>query len=307
MTQRPLPAAGCRDISVGFSRFRRGGRGVVKTALLPVLLFTFGCLRAPSLSHIPDPLSRQEAVELYNANVSAVASFKASILQWQAQFPDERGKIKTYKEWGGSILYRPPAGGDIPAPFYLRAQAPGKEALVIGSNEKEFWMYSKWGHYARWGKYEHLGKPCVRQMLIPPQLILEFIGLRPISSEPPYPVYKVYSQTNVIEYIAVDEQGYSCRREIIIDRRSNLPAEINAYNGDGQKIMHSELKNYQNLAHARLPADIFLSWPAQKSFIHLKINSYKVDEKDRSKLFIRPLRIPDVDDYQQIDQSCENE
>lgn len=282
---------------------------LAKTTLICGIVFLFltmsGC---PSkLSPIPEPLTRQQGLDLYNANVKAVPPFKATILQWKAEFPDEQGELKKHEEWGGNVLYHPFLNEQSPARFYLKANAPGKEALVLGSNEKEFWMYSKWGNYGLWGKHKHQGKPCARKMLIPPQLILEFIGLAPLPEQPPYPVYKVNPQTNIIEYVAEDDEGYSCRREIIIDRRSNLPTEINAYNRNGQKIMHSTLKNYQTLDRAHLPADILLSWPKEKSFIHLRLFGFKVDEKDRSKLFIRPVRIPGIDDYQQIDLPCEDE
>jgi hypothetical protein len=276
-----------------------------KISLLCLFLFTAsGCPRP--LGPVPEPLTRQEGLEFYNANVNAVAPFKAAIAEWEVEFPDENEKKKNFEElvWGGSIIYRPPSSWDVSAQFHLEAKAPFETAFVLGSNEQEFWMYSELAEHGGWGKYEHLGKSCSENVLIPPQLILEFIGLRPIPDNPPFPVYKIYPETYVYEYIDIDDEGYSSKREIVIDRRSNLPIEINAYSSEGQRIMHSELKNYQPLADAMLPTRIFLSWPHRDTFIRLKIRSFKVDEKDRSKLFIRPAR-PGIEDYQQIDESCE--
>jgi outer membrane lipoprotein-sorting protein len=270
-----------------------------------LVLIVSGC--PPQLGPVPEPLTRQEGLESYNANVNAVVSFKAAIAEWEVEFPDEKEKKKHFEElvWGGSIIYRPPVSWDVSARFRLEARAPFETAFVLGSNEDEFWMYSELAEHGGWGKYQHLGKSCSNNVLIPPQLILEFIGLRPIPDQPPFPVYKIYPETHVFEYIDVDDEGYSSKREIVIDRRSNLPVEINAYSSEGQRIMHSELQDYKPLADAMLPTSIFLSWPNRDTFIRLKIRSYKVDEKDRSKLFVRPTKISGIKDYQQIDESCE--
>ena len=72
-------------------------------------------------------------------------------------------------------------------------------------------------------------------------------------------------------------------------------------------IIHSELKKYKPLAEAMLPTEIFISFPKENSFLRLKLTSYKLDAKNRDALFIRPKKIPGIEDYIQIDKDCEHE
>jgi len=264
-----------------------------------------GCQSYQTAKPLPPPLTMQQTLDYYNANVYAIPQLQVSVSEWRAQFFDKKGEQHKLHERGGGLIFRPSNSPDVPADFNFWVDAPLKRALVAGSNAEEFWSYSQWAGSGYWGKYEHKGKPCADHILIYPQLILDFIGLTPIPQGPPYPLYKVYPAANIIEYVTTENDASVVSREIIIDRYSNLPKEINSYSAAGGCIMHSELKNYKPLGQAMLPADILLSWPGEDSFIHLKLNRFKTDTKNRDKLFTRPPRIADIDDYQQIDKDCE--
>jgi len=271
------------------------------------ILVGSGCRSKPIA--VPPPLTRLEAIQRYNVNVRAVPAFKANVGRWHTQFLDRDGKRRRETEQGGRLYYRPPGDVQRQPMFYLRANAFGKEALVLGSNAEEFWMYSRWGEFGRWGKFRYLGRSCADNVGIDPHTVLEFVGLLSLPEQLPYPAYKVCPETNVLVYIGVDGDGFSVRREIIIDRRTDLPIEINAYDSDGRQIIHSELQNYQPIAKAMLPGNILLAWPQQDSFIRLKVRGFKVDSgthtTKRNRLFTRPDRISDIEDYRQIDTGCE--
>ncbi len=276
--------------------------------LLCGVLFGCGCCE-PKRLPIPEPITRQDAIERYNANVNAIQPFKAGIAEWETEFIDPDGKKRHYNESGNKIIYHPPSDEGARPRLYVEADGPAftQDAWVVGSNETEYWMYSVLGEFGRWGKHEHYGKDCAAMMPIHPQVLLEFVGLLPLPNEPPYPLYKVRAETYIIEYIVLKHEGYSSKREIIIDRRTNQPREINAYNTDGLMILHSELKTFKPLAEAMLPTEIFISFPKEKSFLRLKLKRYMIDAKNRDALFIRPKIIPDIEDYQQIDKDCEHE
>ena len=148
-------------------------------------------------------------------------------------------------------------------------------------------------------------------------------------------MYKVGPETSTIEYLFYSDQGGAellgpspseeivLRREIIIDRRTQLPIEVNAYNGAGLRIMHSELKNYTAVGEdknrgqsarggrvtARLPKDILLRWDQQDAQLRLKLSGIKPDIKlDKKKLdilFTRPETVSDLKSYEQIDKACD--
>ncbi|MBN1844289.1 MAG: hypothetical protein JW810_01315 [Sedimentisphaerales bacterium] len=293
------------------SAFTAGGTTIraatQRLAVLVVAGLLAGCCTSSKPAPVPEPLSRQEAIQTFNAQAGAVPAFKASIRQWEAQFVDTaEDKTQHFQELGGKLYYRPPSEPGTPARFYLQANAPFQDGWVVGSNQDEYWMYSQWGKFGGWGKYEYFGRPCARSIPIHPQTLLEFVGLLPIPDEMPYPLYKVMPETHVLEYIALMTDGYVCRRQIVVDRRSNLPRQINAFDADGRMILHSELSNYQELESVRLPGDIYLAWPQNDSFVHLKLDGFKVDPTQRDRLFTRPQRIAEVEDYRQIDQECES-
>lgn len=281
-------------------------RNLVSIILISGFLFVVGC--PPPLAPVPAPLRRQEALAHYNSQVESIPPFRAGIAEWELQFYDRDEHKHHFKELFGKIFYRPPVRAERPAKFYLEASAPLQKGWVVGSNETEYWMYSPWGGgMGYWGKYAHYGQDCASLVPMHPQVLLEFAGLLPVPVRPPYPLYKVRTETYILEYIVLQDEGYSSKREIIVDRRSNLPREINAYDADGLLSMHSELSAYKPLAQAVLPTEIFLSFPQEDSFLRLKISSYKLDAKKREPLFRRPARVSGITDYQQIDKDCEHE
>ncbi len=305
---------------------RTGTIGRVWPALLLVVV---GCGCPPPVrpEPMPEPVSLEQTLADVNANVAAVGAFKADIWEWWADFPDpQKDEIKHHHELGGKWFYHPDPQGQ-PAGMFLQCNGPLQAGLVVGSNAREFWFYSQWGKSGGWGKYEHVGKPCSQAVQFDPQILLEFIGLAPLPLEP-RPLYKVGPEKSSIEYIIFSSNdgvelltpdppnAAAMRREIIIDRRTQLPVEVNAYNAAGLRIMHSELKNYTTVGEdknrgpdasvtARLPKDILLRWDQQDAQLRLKLSSIRPDEKNRSKLFTRPESVSGLDSYKQIDQACD--
>jgi len=261
---------------------------------------------------IGESITRQEAMGRYNRNVDAIVPFKAKVAQWEAKWVDDKGKTQHHTDSAGSVFYVPPKKADGRALFYLMTKALLDEALVVGSNEKEFWMYSKPAKVGRWGKYEHRNKDCGGAIAVDPQVFLEFIGLSYLSVEAPYPAYKVTDKENVIEIIDYVDDGFRIQREIVIDRRSDLPTEINAYDIDGNRIMQSKLSDYKKLGDAWLPSEICISTEDGKSLFRLNLKGFrKLEasslEKYNRTLFKRKENPSGIDDYQQIDKECEVE
>lgn len=295
---------------------------------LLLMIVSVGCPPPVKPGPMPEPVSLEQTLADVNANVAAVGAFKADIWEWWADFPDpEKDEMKHHHELGGKWFYHPDPERQ-PASMYLQCNGPLKAGLVVGSNAREYWFYSEWGESGGWGKYEHVGKPCSKTVQFDPRVLLEFIGLAPLPWEPK-PVYKIGPETSTIEYTILREPNQDrtdlipttqevevvMRREIIIDRRTQLPIEVNAYNAAGLRLMHSELKDYTAVGNnhrgqetrdtARLPKDILLRWDQQDAQLRLKLSSIKPDEKDRGKLFTRPESVPGLENYEQIDKSCD--
>jgi hypothetical protein len=298
----------------GVSRRARGaypgGPAWILYGIFLLSLLISGCAQK-RLAPLPPPLSRAEILDNYNANVAAVPAFSAQVAQWQVQLTDDQDKTHRYHDRGGKVFYRP---GQSPAAhprLYLQCSTLlESKALVVGANQDEFWMYSKIAGRFWWGKYEYLGQACSASMPINPQLFLELIGLSPlpaVASQPPYPLLKIGPEDYVIEFVVRGDDGFSLQREIILDRRTNLPREINAYSPSGARLMQSRLADWQQVGPALLPADIMITAASDQDSLRLHLRQFKPDSTDRGPLFQRPAHVPDIKEYTQIDRRCEHD
>ena len=300
--------------TVAMSSGEWDGRGRVMGVIVGmVAVLIAGCIPPKSLEPMPAPLLREQALQIYNANVRAVPAFAASISDWQVKLKDD-GKIHNHTGNGRRIFYRPPGRAADRADFYLVARAVFEDAFVIGSNQAEYWLASEVGKFAMWGLHANIGKDCVEQVVLDPELFLEFVGLQTVPTDgdgSTYVMYHVTDEDNIIQYAVMTDEGMRLYRQIVVDRRTNLPRGVTGYDSAGLEFMRSELKNYKPvkpLDDVMLPADILLSWPGAESFIHLKIGWYKVDTEPKEKLFMRPRRFSGVEpeDYRQVDKACDD-
>ena len=284
------------------------------TVGLVFLLAVGGCVsKSRVIEPMPKPVTRSEAIRLYNANVTAIPPFKANIAEWEISVPapEEGQKPYRHKDMGGVIFYSPQDNPDLPANFYVQATAPFEsQALVVGSNAEEFWVHTSNPRLKRgwWGKYANVDLPCSASAPISPQDILTLVGLRRIPDRPdlpPYPLYKVLAEHNVIEYIVPGEDGLLIKREIIIDRRTNLPLQINVYDSFGRKVGQSDLDDYRQIGEGSLPRKILISEPSGDALLRLKLGSFR-RRNPPQQLFQKPSpeKMLNFDDYRQIDGAC---
>ena len=277
--------------------------------LAGLIFLSAACPKPVDNGPVQEALSRSEALELYNANVRAIPPFFATISNWKARFTDSEGETKNFDELGGKLYYHPVANQNLPPKFYLKTSVLGRGALIIGSNQQEYWMYSQWVDSGGWGKYQHLGKPCAENIPIHPRTLLEFIGLMELDESSANIKYENRPDTYVIKILDPDSE-FMNRREIIFDRRTRLPVRIIAYDANNRPTLSSELKNYKPLAEAMIPGDIILAWPDQDAYFKLNLVRIKPDIKngkiaDRSRVFTRPNPKNDNQKFIQIDEQCE--
>jgi len=265
----------------------------------------YGCKGTQAVIPARRTWTLDEIIENHNQNISAIPGFKATVGDWQAQWLDEEGKKQSQKHMGGRLFFQPAEIDERSVSFNLRTNTLMREALVIGANESEYWMYIKpvikqgW-----WGKKEHLGKECVKNMLINPNLLLEFIGWQRLPEETSNVTYKAHDKL-IVEYLKAVEGKVQVTREYIFDRHNCHLIEINAYESDGSRIMRSTLSRYIKLGNAWLPGEIHLMSSIREFHFYLRLHKFKKDASIDPGLFTRPVKIRGIDDYEQIDQECE--
>lgn len=277
--------------------------------VLLALTLCIGCESQRQLGPVPPPITRQEALARYNAHVLSIAPFRAKVKYWKVKFRDKDGKTHNYDGNGLKVYYHPSRISDGHGQFYLQLDNLFlKRAMVIGSNEQQFWVYSKAEESGGWGKYIHRGKACAENLSVDPEMLLQLIGLRPIPTNVnQYPLYEVGAEENFIRYVKLSDDGLEVAWKITFDRRSDLPLRIAVYDKQGKIVQQSRLGDYHQLGDAMLPGDIVISSPNDDSYFHLKLHAFKPDNRDRTKYFTLPEDLPGIKDYRQIDLQCENE
>jgi len=276
------------------------GRLITRTAFLILIMQVFGCCNNNTvLKPVPAPLTRDQAIGVYNDNAMGMTDFSTRINEWEIQFSEDEQTKHHFNEKGGKLFYRTLRAGEKYPQFYLNASGGplGQEALVVASDQEEFWMYSRPAKWTYRDTHENAAMMDPQNMFIMnPQFILEFLGLQPIPMEIlrwPYPIYEVEPEKNIISYAIPGESGH---RKIIIDRRSNLPEQINFYDQFGLRILESRLGNYQILGESMLPGDILITSPNDDSFFRLQLTNYKIKDNISDRLFMVPDDFDSISD-----------
>ena len=272
--------------------------------LIALALLAIGCPPPPA-KPMPQPIALAVALSRYNANVAAIPKFSARLADWEIEQRDPNtDDTQGWHDSSGRLYFEPAPNPTDPPCFYLQADASLRpKAFVIAANATEFWLYSEALKIGVWGTHANAIEEETDALLGNPDALLDTIGLRPLPTNPlapPYPVYRVVSEHNIIEYIVRTPNGFRLRREIVLDRRTDLPVEINDYNDVGLRVRHTALGNYEKLGAASLPGTIKIVSCADRSFLSLKLTKFRQDAKDHIKLFSRPKNKLGPTHYQRI-------
>lgn len=302
---RPMPV----NRMTLFRTVAPSARALIYIALVMIVfsLAPLGCCNCDKkLPPVLEPVGRTEALDLYNRNIQAIASFKARLASWEVAYPED-DKIVRHQGNAGTVFYRPPVNGGYPR-FYLQADKEllASEALVLGCNEEEYWMYSRPAKRGWWGRYRHLDKDCSTGGALNPHTLMDLIGLRPV--DPPaahWSVYKVGERDYTLSLTEMTDDGLLLRREIVVSRGDHLPREVTLYDADGQALIRCELSDYLTLGQAKLPGRIYLYHDRNDSYLKLRLKDLKEDERARDCLFTKECRADGLEEFVQIDRDCD--
>ncbi len=274
------------------------------------LLWAGGCQPATILS---PPESYRILIDRHNANVAAIEPFQSQVFDWSIKYTDEEGDHHTHQHLGGFVLYVPGERVAEPPSLYVRTAVPAIEsqALVIGSNEKEYWMYSRLERKGRWGKYEYIGRSCVEESLIDPRILLKYIGFTALPDVPP-DEYQVGGKDIFLRYVSRSEGVRQVWLEVVFSRYSNRPRSFRSYSRDGKLLIHSELGDYERINDFVLPGMVQFMLGEDDFALHLDLHSFKTIKRDdrKCRIFLnRPegKRLEGLDEFRQVDYACEQE
>lgn len=200
-----------------------------------------------------------------------------------------------------------------PNEIYLQGDvAFNAKGIVVGSNEREFWMSMKPKEISSywWGRW--FGGSCLETLVISPELLLEALGIAVVGKGQDSKK-KNWSLSNSEGLdVLTKRRGRTEARKIYIDACDYLVRRIEYFDANGEVVVVTELDKYKELLEGFfVPAVIKITRPAGQAedsvSITLSLKSIKpadFTEKQRNRLFERP-RPRGFEHIYEINEDCE--
>jgi len=281
------------------------------------------CISASCCGHAPPKqegcwgptVSMSELVARINANNKAIPTLYAR-QEILANLYDKSRNKSFYVNSSGDIFLRKPRE------LLLRGRhdLAGK-IFEIGSTDEVFWftVYGKQDE-RYWGYYRNLGKPCMQEMPVRPDLIGEVLGISDIPMDflnAPFPTMRFNHDqcAYMITWNARLPDRFYSQKEIWYDYKTYLPVKVVIYDFDGRVLVRANLSNHrpvevQGAAQETWPriATIYsLMFPASKSTMTLKLSDMALLSKTghpRAGTIVFKDD-PEVSKVIQVDEACE--
>lgn len=224
-----------------------------------VAIASAGC-PSPRPVQPPPPLEPLiSVVQGINANNSQLPTLWASHY-FEATIVDDRGDPH-FVNGDGAILYRGVEAAQGRGMLVAGLKPGAGRVFEIGSTEDEYWLkiapeiQTMW-----WGEYRHLGKPCVQEIPIQPNLVSEVLGIGTIGTDFtqfPAPVMRYNPDSDVYMFVwigpATSPARFVALKEIWYDRTTKLPKMVLLFNGDGRVQVRANLLNHKPVAVEDVP------------------------------------------------------
>jgi hypothetical protein len=260
-----------------------------------------------------EPMSA--VVRQVNANNTAIPTLYAR-QEIQADLYDKSRNKSFYVNSSGDVFLRKPRE------LLLRGRhdLAGK-IFEIGSTQDVFWftVYGKQDE-RYWGNYRNLGKPCMQEMPVRPDLIGEVLGITEIATnflDPPFPTMRFNHDMDAYMLVwnaRLPTQFYA-QKEIWYDRKTYLPLKVILYDFDGRVLVRANLTNHRPVEVANVPQDKWpriatrydLLFPQTKSTMILKLSDLALVSKTGHPRVgtIVFKDDPEVSKVIQVDEACE--
>jgi hypothetical protein len=192
----------------------------------------------------------------------------------------------------------------------------------VGSNPDRYWLTlipdtdTMW-----WGLSRNIGKPCVKDVPIRPELILEVLGIEPIDTNflnPPAPTMRFNNDADAYMFVwnMPSPDRWISQREIWYDRQTKRPRLVLLFDNDGRIVLRAYLSKHKPVRVPDLPEESWpvvathyeLFFPASKASITLDLRDMRLSNRGapNERTFAFPTQ-PGVSHIIQLDEGCADE
>ncbi len=199
---------------------------------------------------------------------------------------------------------------EAPRNLRLRVANPlsGGEAVDIGSNEEQFWMWAKDSQPANVLVCSHDQIAIATQVTslpLPfrPDWLMEVLGVSPISGSK-YEVRREKPKSPIVELVSVQRtpDQKPVRRIVKVNTLYGVVLEHRVESMEGQKIARATLSRHWRDPVSRLilPRQIAIDWPAADQHLALTLELNTVDFNPPSES-VAMWQVPHMADYPEFD------
>lgn len=258
-----------------------------------------------------------EVVSVINANNERLQTlylnhqFAAEIVE---RTPDGKTR-KTPIDGGGVIMYQSPDN------LYMNGRHPiGGKIFEIGCNPERYWLgvpHEKvdtiW-----WGEMRHLGKPCVADIPIRPDLLMEVLGvftIDPNLARFPAPIMRFNNAEDayIFTWILPQADRFIAVKEVWYDRKTMRPRLVSLFDAEGRVLVSAYLSEHRRVKIDDVPESEWPHVPGKYELLFTDDRSRMTIEVEDAYLRYkgapdpRVFRMPNPEQYaneNQLDKGC---
>jgi hypothetical protein len=261
--------------------------------------------------------SMTEVVSRINANNERLEtlymnhSFTAELVE---RTKDGKAR-KTSIDGTGVIMYQSPDS------LYMNGRhAIGGRLFTLGCNPRDYWLAVNHEKVDTiWhGRVEHLGKPCVAEMPLRPDLLMEVLGvfaIDPNLARFPAPVLKFNNDEDayMFTWIMPHADRYVAVKEVWYDRKTMYPRLVNLFGAEGRILLRAYLSKHRRVEIDGVSEDQRPHVAGRYDLVFMETRSRMAIEIEDAYLRYkgapdeRVFRMPSPDDYanqNQLDEAC---
>ena len=260
---------------------------------LTAFLFTGCCHKKPTREPwFGQTLPMDQVIERVNANNQLIPTLWATT-DLEISVTDEKGRKSTYSG-SGSLLYRRP--GEL---FLEGKHVLGTPLFEMGSNADDYWLIIPELQRAWWGHHRNVGKSCVQELPIRPDLLVEMLGVSTTNInllEQPVPVMRFNHDEWAYMFVWQEKLPWRwiATKEIWYDLETLSPRKVVLFDALGRTILKADLSNPKPIEVPELPKERWpkmateykISFPASKAGLNLKISDVALTHRTRKNMIM---------------------
>ncbi len=197
-----------------------------------------------------------EVVGEINDNNRLLPTMRAT-LDYEANIVDVQNHDSHFISGDGVMQFRKPRDLRL-----ILNKPPLGRAFDVGSNAERYWVMQllpddqrKWW----WGNYRNVGKPCVGEIPLRPDALIEVLGINDINTnfnELPAPTMRFNNDADAYMFTwnTRSAEHWWVEKEVWYDRKTKLPSVVLLFDVNGRIVVRAYLKKHAAVTVEGAPA-----------------------------------------------------